>query len=149
MYSLDINVLINWLLPSAIRKTRMVNWLNALLVGVRKLNETFILYADKTRYDLRITGQVRSLEFHLNRVFDPISQQINITDSVAGAQLYIFLESENQPLYLPAFVSGASSDFVVHLPNDLPPQEASIRAFINKHKLPTKRYELVYDIIVM
>jgi hypothetical protein len=149
MYALDINILINWLLPAAVRKVAMLHFLNALLVGVRKLNETFVMFTAKTRYDLRVTGQVRSLEFHLNRIFDPIPQAINITASVSGSQLFIFLESENQPLHLPVFISGASSDFTVHLPNNLPPQEAAIRAFLDKHKLPTKRYELVYDIFVM
>lgn len=149
MYALDINKLINWLLPGAIRKTAMVNWLNALLTGIRKLNEAFVLYSDKTRYELRITGQVRTLEFHLNRLWSPVHNHIYITDGQSAAQLYIFLESENQPLHLPAFISGLSSDFVVHLSNDLPPQEAAIRAFLNKYKLPTKRYELIYDIIVM
>lgn len=149
MYSLEINTLINWLLPAAVRKVLTVHWLNALLVAVRKLNESFVIFTDRTRYDLRITGQVRSLEFHLNRLFDPIPQAIYITDSVQGSQVFIFLESENQPLYLPTFISGASSHFTVHLPNNLPPREAEVRAFLNRHKLPTKRYELVYDIFVM
>ena len=149
MYALDINTLINWLLPSAVRKVVMVHLFNVLLWPVRMLNEAFVLYVDRTRYELRITGQVRSLEFHLNRVFSPIANDIYITASVTSTQLFIFLESENQPLYLPKFISGTSSHFTVHLPNDLPPEEAAIKAFLNRYKLPTKNYELLYDIIVM
>lgn len=148
MYTLDINILINWLLPAPVRKVKMQHWLNALLVGVRQLNDTFVLYTARTRYDMMITGQVRSLEFHLNRLFSPTANHIYITDSVVGAQIFIFLESENQPLHLPRFISGASSNFTVHLPNDITYQDAAIRAFLNKHKLPTKRYVLSYDINV-
>jgi len=149
MYALEINKLINWMLPSAIRKVVLVHLLNGLLWPVRKLNEVFVLYVDRTRYNLKITGQVRSLEFHLNRVFSPLANNIYITDSVTGTKLFIFLESENQPLYLPKFISGTSSEFTVHLPNSLPPEEEAIRAFLNTYKLPTKNYELLYDIIVM
>ncbi len=149
MYGLDFNKLIQWLLPAAIRKPNMIGWLNALLAPARTLHSTFLLFSNNVRLDLEITGQVRVLEFHLNRLWSPEFNHIYITDSVSADQVYMYLESENQPLYLPIFISGQATDFTVHLPNDLPPKEVQIRAFLNKYKLPTKRYELVYDIIVI
>lgn len=149
MYQLNINTLINWLLPSPIRKEKLVHWLNVLLESVQALNNSFVLFTTATKNELMITGQVTSLQFHLNRLWSPVNNHIHITDAVSSDQVFIYLESENQPLYLPKYVSGQTTDFVVHLSNDLPPEEAAIKAFLDKYKLPTKRYELIYDIIVI
>jgi hypothetical protein len=149
MYALDINKLINWLLPTAIRKAQQLAWLNALLEPARWLHTQFINWSNATRYDLRITGQVRSLEFHLNRIFDPSTQHIYITDAAAGTVVFMYLESENQPVFLPIFISGIQSDFIVHCPNNLTPFEIQLRGFLDKYKLPSKHYEIIYDIIVI
>lgn len=150
-YELDINKVVNWLLPGPLRSAAMVAWLNALLSPLASLHGQFLLWSGRVRYDARITGQKRSLQFHLNRLFDPINQQIYIEDATGSTLVYMYLENENQPLHLPVFVSGLNSDFVVHAPNDLPPlgKVPEIRAFLDKYKLPTKQYELLFDIIVI
>lgn len=149
MYDIDFNKLIGWLLPAATRKVNQMAWLNALLYPVKYLHTQFLLFTTATRYDIKITGQKCSLEFHLNRVFDPVFNYFYITDSVATTTVFMFLESENRPLYLPTFISGTQTDFIVHAPNNLEDQEAAIRAFLDKYKLVTKRYELRFDIIVL
>lgn len=148
-YALDINNLIGWLLPASVRKPSQLAWLNVLLAPVKVLHQRFLMYATDARFHIKITGQKRILQFHLNRVFDPISNLIYITDSDSATTVFVFLESENRPIYLPTFISGTATDFVVHLPNNLESQETAIRGFLNKYKLVTKYYELRFDIIVL
>lgn len=149
MYALDLDKFIQWLLPTAIRKTKMAAWLNALAAPLKALHTQFLLFTDATRYDIKITGQVRSLEYHLNRIFRPDAEDIYIEDAEGNDPVFMYLESENNPLYLPVFITGFAVDFIVHCPNSLPDQETAIRAFLDKYKLPTKNYELLFDIIVI
>lgn len=148
MYSIDFNVIINWMLPAVLRKEAQVLWLNALLAPLKVLHNVFVSLVLSVRDEVKITGQVRVLEYHLNRLFYPTGG-INITDGQTGDLVYIFLESENIPVYLPQFISGANADFIVHCPNSIENQEGEIRAFLNRYKLPSKSYELLFDIIVI
>lgn len=140
MYALDINKLIQWLLPAAIRKSLMVAWLNALLAPAKTLHTAFLAFANATRTHIRITGQKRVLEYYLDRNFGPIT----LIDATASAPVYMYTEAENQPLYLPVFITGSQVDFIAQVPLALAPQEAAIRAFIQKYKLPTRRFEIQY-----
>lgn len=146
MYALDFDKLITWLLPASIRKIRMVTWLGALLTPVKGLHTQFLIFTNTTRYEITITGQVCSLEYHLNRLFDPVDKQIYIEDADTTSTVYIFTESENNPVYLPVYITGAAADFVVHCPSSNKSQRVAIRAFLDKYKLPTKRYQLKFDL---
>lgn len=148
MYALDLDKFIQWLLPTAIRKAVMVAWLNALAAPLKWLHGRFLIFASEKRYEIQITGQVRVLEYHLHRLFDPY-ENIYIEDASDDDPLFVYLESENQPLYLPTFITGSQVDFIVHCPNNITAQETAIRAFLDKYKLPTKRYELLFDITVI
>ena len=139
-YALDVAKMIQWLIPSALRKSVMLAWLNALLAPVKTLHNSFVIFTAATKKDIAVTGQKRILEFHLNRYFG----DIQIVDATASAQVYIYLESENSPTYLPKFISGSSVDFIAIVPFGLQSQEVAIRAFLNKYKLPTKRYNIIY-----
>jgi hypothetical protein len=146
MYALDLNKIINWLLPAPIRKALSIAWLNALLAPVSWLHGRFLSWSNSTRYRLNITPQVRSLEGYLNRFFDPFGGEIYITDGISTNMVFMFLESENRPLYLPTFISGTEFDFIVHCPFAIKNQEAQIRSFLDAYKLPSKRYQLLFDI---
>lgn len=143
MYALDLNKFISWLLPTAMRKTTHAAWLNAFLAPLKWLHTQFITWSVSIRTDATITGQVRVLQYYLNRRFFAIGGTITITDSIAQQQLFVFLESENQPLYIPIFISGTQSDFIVNIPLALLPQIDAISAFVTKYKLPGKRFEIV------
>lgn len=145
MYALDINKLVNWLLPQAVRKQRMVAWLKVLLRPVVGLHNRFSVFASSTATYVRITGQKRIMEYYINRFF-PDPGTIYITDATAVTPLFIFLESENHPVYLPTFITGAQDDFIVDVPISLMPSEGAIRAWVDKYKLPTKRYSVKYHI---
>lgn len=145
MYALDLNILINWLLPAPVRKAKMIAWLNALIAPVKGLHTQFTQFRNSTRNHLRVTGQKRVLQYFLNRGFIG-SSLIEIYDTDQAEPVFIFLEDENMPVYLPVFITGSAVDFIVDVPIDLKPQESSIRAFVDKYKLPTKRYEIIYHV---
>lgn len=144
-YGLDLNKLINWLLPASIRKSKMIAWLNALVAPVKGIHSRFILYSNATRNALNITGQKRVLEYYLNR-FWLGSSPIEVYDTDQAEPVFIFTEDENMPVYLPTFITGSAVDFIVDVPYDLMSYESSIKAFVDKYKLPTKRYEIIYHI---
>lgn len=148
MYGLDLTKLIQWLLPAPIRKVAMIAWLSALIAPIKILHGQFLLFRSATLEDLRVTGQVRILRYWLNQKFDPQLQGVTITQVASSDQVFIFLESENQPVYLPIFISGQAVHFTVTFPNNEKCIDAQVRAFLNRHKLPTRNYQIVYGIAI-
>lgn len=146
MYALDVNKFIGWLLPASIRKTIHIAWLNALLAAVKWLHSQLLLFINATQTEINITPQVRVLAHYLNQQFDPTNQTIFIEDAIGTEIVFAFLESENRPVFLPVFLSGKPNDFVVHCPSTITAQDSQIRAFLDKYKLPTKQYEIRYDL---
>lgn len=151
-YQINYETVINWLLPAAVRKSRMIAWLRCLLSPLVLLHNKFLSWSSNQRLEIQITGQVRSLAYHLNRVFypgAPSNASIYITDGLGGDPVFVFLENENMPVYLPVFLTKPAPDFVVHCPISLYEngREMDMRAFINRYKLPGKQYEIYFDII--
>jgi hypothetical protein len=146
MYDINWNNFVNWLLPAVLRKPRMTAWLLACLAPVIVLNAVFGLFRQAVDRDVAVTPQVRVLSYFLNEMFNPGDPGafIFISDATSISVTWLFTESENKPLYLPTFVSGTVGDFIVNVPAGLRGQENAIRAFVNKYKLPGKRYEIVY-----
>lgn len=91
-----------------------------------------------------ITPQVRILRYYLNEYFDPSERRFDIVDTGNDRPLFVYLASENKPVYLPAFTVLSDYDFRVIVPKELQGQEAQIRAFLNTYKLAGKRYFLSF-----
>lgn len=146
MYALDFNKLLQWQLPAALRQARLVTWLLALTKPLESLHGRFLATEAATRRDIRATGQVRNMTWWLNELFDPVLREIYIEELPMAATRYVYLESENQPQYLPFFLQGRFLDFRVHIPNDIANTEP-LRAFVNRHKLAGKTYDVSVSII--
>lgn len=144
MYNFDFDKLLKQLIPYSIRKSKLVSFFSGLLSFVKKIFNDFLIKVDQLNDRIRITGQVRVLRYELNNKFDSSLRRIEITDIEINSELFIFLESENQPVYLPNFISGAFYDFVVKIPLELQPQEVFIKDFLNTYKLAGKRYQIEY-----
>jgi hypothetical protein len=144
MYDIDWRRLIAWLLPFPLRKTREMLWLNALIAPIKRLHGALTNFAALKRAEIRYNGQVCYLAGGLNDLFDPSLRGIVVEDATLLPQQYLFLESENKPLYLPVFLGGATSDFVVKVPIGLLGSEAQIVAFIRKYKLAGMKFEIIY-----
>lgn len=144
MYNFDFDKLIKWVIPWDLTKPKMVAFVSGLLSFVKQLFSDFIIYVFEKAKQIETTGQVRILQYELNQRFDAALSRIEILDAEGGTILWIYIESENQPVYLPQFISGAGYDFLVRIPIDLQNQEAFIKDFLNRYKLAGKRYQIEY-----
>lgn len=144
MFEIDWLKLIRRDVPFAVRKPRLLAWLAALISPIIALHNRFLNFRRQTLLDLKVTGQVRILRFYLNERFDLGNERITITDGDDNARVFVFLESENEPLHLPTFLSGSTIDFIVNVPSDLQGLDYQIRAFLDQFKLASKRYRINY-----
>lgn len=146
MYTIDWNKFLQWNLPSWMRQEGQVRWLSACTKPLQNLLAKFQSHETATRTDLKVTGQVRVLRHWLNGNFDPVLKDIYLEELPMVDTVFMYLESENQPLALPRFLSGRTVDFRVHLPNDLSNYQRIV-AFVQKHKLPSKTFDISISII--
>lgn len=144
MYSISWSRLMDWLLPHPVRNSLMREWLLVLITPLIAVHSAFIAYQRRVFYAVKATGQVTKLRAYLNYLFDFLLNRIEIFDVSAGDYIYMYQEYENKPLYLPAFLSGASYSFVVLIPTEYKNRELQIRAIIDSYKLPTKKYYIIW-----
>lgn len=144
MYNVNWTQLVNERVPSALRKPKMRAWLLALLAPVSGLHSRFLNYKTTVEWDISIHPSKRVLEWWLNELYDVDLRRIEIKNYDQIDSLFIFLESENKPVYLPQFVGASNYDFEVCIPCVLMPSAANIKGFLDKYKLATKRYILTW-----
>lgn len=144
MYSINWPEVIRRALPAVLRKVRIIAFLDALISPVVTLGGGFGFFRESIEQELQITPQVRILRYWLNRLFDPADQRIRVLSATDTVPFFIFREDENRPVYLPQFISGSSIDFIVELPRSIRMLESQVRGFVDKYKLPTKRYRILY-----
>lgn len=144
MYSVNWDRLIKMLVPGAVRNPVHIAWLNALITPVKTLHTTFALFRTAMDERLTIGPGKRILQYWLNEKYDPTERRIEIKDYDQLDTVFIYLESENQPLYLPAFIGASNYDFEVCVPTELAGDELLIRSFLDTYKLATKRYLITW-----
>lgn len=144
MFSIDWLKLVKRDVPFSVRKSKMVAFVSALISPVVTNYNQFLSFKSTVEFDLKVTGQVRVLRYYLNQRFDLGNDRITITDGNTNETLFIFLESENQPVYLPQFITGSNIDFTVRVPAEYQGLDPQIKGFIDKYKLAGKRYEIIY-----
>lgn len=118
--------------------------IKAFLAPVISLHASFLLFINRIDYEINVTPQVRILRARLNSKFDPDDRRFEILDGETFAITYIFLESENEPVYLPTFIGGFQYDFIVNVPTELMSLESQIKGFIDQFKLAGKTYQIRY-----
>jgi hypothetical protein len=77
-FRVDFEHLVRLLLPTLLRKPRLVNWLWALLSPLLDLYATFLTYRETTLRELSYNGQTLVLQECLNDSFDPYLSQRRI-----------------------------------------------------------------------
>lgn len=155
IYDINYRKLTRWLVPHALRKARMMSWLDALVSQVVANYRLFTRYRDAKLYQLAITPQVCFLEKMLNDRFDATERRIFIEDGIRYDVTYLFMEAEEKPLFLkmeseadPVFIytNGETellgNDFVVYVPAGLGFNNDEMRALLNAYKLASKRYAI-------
>jgi hypothetical protein len=151
MFNLDYNKLLLQLIPSFLRRPRMVGWLQSLIYPVKELFEIFIEFRTQKLYELSHNGQVFSMENVLNDRFDTMERRIYITDGLTKDRMYAYTRDENKPLFLPKFVytrgdyADSGVDFIVWVPNAIGitlEEMYELRAKVTKYKIDPKRYKV-------
>jgi hypothetical protein len=145
MYSINWNHFIHDKTPSALRKPKVLAWLNALLTPLKVLHTQFLLWKTGAERDVAITPQVRILRFWLNELYDSTDRRFQVLDYVNTEPVLIWGESYNTPLYLPTFLSSRAYDFTVIAPCEAYSQRFFIIAFLDKYKLAGKQYKLKFE----
>lgn len=155
MYRIDYTRLVDWLVPSMLRRNVLLSLAYALVNPVRKLYVAFMKYKTDSEYRLNHNSQVCYLEKVLNDRFDPEQKRINIIDGWRFNQLYIYKETEGShkavnlgTMFIRPSADFADTgvDFIVKLPSDLALKESEryeMKTLLNAYKLAGKRYKLV------
>lgn len=159
-YSWNSTNLINWLLPTFLRKPKMVAWLKSLLSPLDEKHQEFLTYVDSKRYELDFTGQVISLERLLNNKYDAADRRIFISqekadeifffddDDISAASKVFFFDDGDVSLgsevafFFFSDSSGSLSDFIVCLPSSIIFDEAELRSLVNRYKLAGKEFSV-------
>lgn len=159
MYEIDFLKLINQLLPSFLRKAKMRAWLEVVLAPLQNRYNAFLSHREEVIFDVSVTGQVRSLEFMLNKIFyeDGHILKIYISDASRNPQVYLFQNTEtHEPVYLyntneqydGLYVfntyDSPGSDFTVWVPDSLLFDLNYMRALIDRHKAAGFKYSIKY-----
>jgi hypothetical protein len=159
MIQVDFRKLIIWLLPVNLRTGRHVAWLLALLSPLQTRYTLFNARRAASIYMLGITPQVCCLEKMLNDRYDPDLRRINIADNSRMQRVYLYLEDEQKPLYIPlasedptvylgtmAEMEAREADFVVNVPYAVAYNEPEMRGLLDTYKLAGKMYDIVTTI---
>jgi hypothetical protein len=155
IYTVNWNKLAIWFIPQALRKTKTLCFIQALVSPVNDLHTRFLYYRQNTIYNLGISPQVCYLQKALNDRYDVALRRIKIVDGVEYDAIPLFLKVENKPvklyrksegipqvLYTKAETALFSVDFIVQVPSDVVFDLAEMTAFVNSYKLASKVFKI-------
>lgn len=98
MFNVNFSYIIRALLPTRLRKSRIIAFLLLLSSGVRKVWDYYIEYRAYLLFDINFTGQVIYLEKKLSDLY---GCEIRIEDGGYIPTVYIYNKDEN---YLPIYM---------------------------------------------
>ena len=163
IYDVDFTTLVKQLMPVRLRQSKMVRWLQCLIVPVIELYQYFTANRSNNLYWLGHNGQVVYLQAVLNDIFDPISRRIYIDDGGITDPLFVYLNAETTPLWLGKMSEAGSTwypdpqwlfttaettasgfCFVIKVPTVVVFDTYRLRALVDKYRLPSKaNYSIV------
>ena len=154
IFNIDYRKLVALLTPPALRKTRLLALLEALILPVRTSYGRFGNNRTSNLYKLAHNGQVCYLRKALNDRFDPSLRRIYIAEGNKYEREYIYTSAEQKPRYLGTMYLRQAGDYadtgvdfrvVVPLDYDLENNVYQIRALVDFYKLAGKRYQIEKD----
>jgi hypothetical protein len=150
-------IMIRRLLPPAYRQPKMIAYLKAMVGIPYQYYKDFKKWRLQQLRCLRYSSQTLSLQEFLRIQFSNIEIEI-ITQRMMD--MYIFWKNENRlPNYIywgdenkaPKYIywhdeldTNQSYDFIVRVPQILASFEAEIRFYVDKLKLASKQYKIIY-----
>jgi hypothetical protein len=154
--TINFFVLIEQLLPTFLRKNRMVLFLSAIVTPLVKIYE-------KTLYKMQHDGRTIYLEKMLNEHFQvvgydhqnhEITKRVYIDDVLKLDKLYIYQEEEEEvsfleddDSYLDIFLQNDAESiinysWIIFIPDTFTFQEANIRALVDTYRYFGKKYKI-------
>ena len=152
IFELNLRRLVILLLPTFLRKARLIAWLQILIAPLEQLQYSFNQKRNSDLVTLMHNGQKCYLRKILNDSFDQTLRRIRIEDMTHFNAVYIYTEAENQPVYLEEkylYTSGemqvSGVNFSVRIPKTLRTRNVEIKALIEAYKIASKRYIMIYE----
>jgi len=158
VFNIDIDKIIELLLPIALRRPRLKAYLKALSKPLKQLYNTFTAYRLQVLQSITHTGQVMYIEHLLNDLYDPQSRNISLEDSTdARLDDYLFNAAEGQDvMYVrndseeeeAVYIYNSSeydaiNDFIVKVPLELSNRILSVANTVDKYRQAGKRYVIL------
>ncbi len=157
IYEFDHVKLATQLLPSFMRKPRMVAFVAAI---VKPLSGIYALFnGERARLNVEVNYNSQELlfAFILNSRFDPVLRRITVETNVAvGVYVPAYLKQEAQPrtaayrkgegdkITVGTYQEATVTDFFVRVPASiLATQTVPITRIVKKYKLAGKSYEII------
>ncbi len=147
--NIDIKKLVVLLLPTFLRKRKMVAWLHSLVTPISFLHNDFMRKREKQLYEIKHNGQVCYLRKALNDEFDRKQRRIRILDGFSKDREYIYTRAENKPRYIGTMhlnprrdYGDTGVDFLVEVPKETY-DKIEMEAMIDYYKLASKRYHII------
>jgi hypothetical protein len=153
---IDFNKIVTWLIPLDENRVTLLALAKALC------SPLFYVYNLSSRFSasiynhLKVTPQVGSLKYYLNKKHDPYDRRIYIEDGVLYPTTSLFLRAEDKPVILrtraensPVHIglrteTGYKVDaFRVRIPNEIKRDKEAIRAFVDKYRLAGKNFSVI------
>lgn len=149
-YNIDYYKLAVHLLPSFLRKERLVVLCQSCVAYIHKLHYDWKMKRLRDLYKIKHTGQVCYLRKALNDALDPQERRIYIEDGNSFNRKYIYTTAEDKPVYLgKIFIYqnseyiGTGADFIVFAPqNIIDTKIYELKSIIDFYKLASKRYQI-------
>jgi hypothetical protein len=155
-YNVDWDLLVIRLLPTFLRKSALVAYVQALISPLNDLYYKWHNWRIDNIYKLEHTGQVCSLRGSLNDKFDPIERRIRLGDGQFYETTYIYTEAEAQDVWMEteaeektiwlrteAETADTGLDFIVYVPEQIyNTQIHALHAHIKFYKAGGKRYNI-------
>jgi hypothetical protein len=155
IFKIDYQRLVASLVPPALRKHNLLEWLNCLVYPIQLLFNEYQLNRKNNLYKIDITPQVCYLQKAINDRYDYVQKRIRIVDVEIKETSFLYQQSENKPLplftkgenhpipfYLQTETSAVSVDFLVLVPIELRYSDNEMRAYIDSYKLASKEYKI-------
>jgi hypothetical protein len=150
VYDIDFRRLVLLLLPTFLRRPRLVAFVSALISPLSGLHPQFLRYRADTLWRLDHNSQVCYLRGALNDLLDPVERRITVLDVPPSHGLTLVPERETgQPLLMPSRTNRAvivgrrgftigGYDFMITIPAGVDADRA--RAVADEFKLASKRF---------
>jgi hypothetical protein len=147
-YKVDYDKLGVLLLPTFLRKTKMVAFVLCLIEPIKTVHYKWLQKRDFDWYRLRHNGQRCKLRKALNDNLDPSLRRIYIDDGTAFPREYIYTQAENKPKFLGTFYIKSENeyqntgvDFIVFVPQGIINAAIyQLKYLLKYYKLAGKRY---------